>query len=237
MTAINDNPDEAISELVWNDALLWLPTLPDECAKAVIFDPPYAVGTPVRGREDGAAGSVFGPLSFMSATLRECRRILVPGGIVAMFADWRRMPDLYYVASTVGLRAATEVAWVRTRPGTGGLFRSSWDPIGIVSRGVPDAIDRAAIRNVVEANYPNKRSHPYEKPVEVYEHILRRVVVPGDVVIDPFAGSSNSRLAAEGLGAAWKGCDIDPDYVDAVHNGHAETPPETGENGSEGTPS
>lgn len=216
---------ELIGGLVWNDALLWLPAIPDASAKAVVFDPPYAVGTPVRGREDGAAGSVFGPLSFMARTLRECHRVLVPGGIVALFADWRRMPDLLYVASTVGLRPATQIAWVRTRPGTGGLFRASWDPIAIVARGVPDAIDRAAIRNVIEtfdgvdvvkANYPSKRVHPYEKPVEVYEHFLARVVVEGDLVLDPFAGSANSRTAAEKLGARWQGCDIDPDFVDEV---------------------
>lgn len=217
-------PVDNVDGVVWNDALLWLPTLPDECAKAVIFDPPYAVGTPVRGREDGAAGSVFGPLSFMARTLRECHRILVPGGIVAMFADWRRMPDLLYVASTVGLRPATEVAWVRTRPGTGGLFRSSWDPIAIVARGVPDAIDRAAIRNVVEANYPSRRTHPYEKPVAVYSHILGRVVRGGDLVVDPFAGSSNSRQAAEELGAAWKGCDIDPQWATACGQDDVDEP-------------
>lgn len=210
MAEHSDNSPLVDHGVVWDDALLWLPTLPDEFARAVIFDPPYAVGSPVRGREDGAAGSVFGPLSFMSRTLRECQRILMPGGIVAIFADWRRMPDLLYVASTVGLRPATMVAWVRSRPGTGGLFRASWDPIAIVSRGVPDAIDRAAVRNVVEADYPHKRDHPYEKPVEVYRHILSRVVRPGDVVVDPFAGSCNSRTATEALDGKWYGCDIDP---------------------------
>lgn len=197
----------------WDDALLWLPGIADQTVRAAIFDPPYAVGTPVRGKEDGAAGSVFGPLSFMSRALREVSRTLMPGGVVAIFADWRRMPDLAYVASTVGLRPATQIAWVRRRPGTGGLLRSAWDPILICARGVPDAIDRAAIRNVVEADYPSKRAHPYEKPVEVYEHFLRRVVRPGDLVIDPFAVSSASRRAAEGLGAVWRGCDIDPVYA------------------------
>lgn len=203
------------------DALEWLPTLPDACARAVIFDPPYAVGSPVRGREDGAAGSVFGPLSFMARTLREVTRILVPGGVCMIFADWRRMPDLAYVASTVGLRPATEVAWVRTRPGTGGLLRSSWDPILVVARGVPDAIDRAAIRNVVVADYPTKRVHPYEKPAAVYEHVLSRVVRAGDLVVDPFAGSGSSRVAALGLGAKWLGCDIDPAYAQPIPSSEA----------------
>lgn len=198
------------------DALDWLAAQPEGEATAVIFDPPYAVGTPVRGREDGAAGSVFGPLAFMNKTLARCAKLLRPGGIVMVFADWRRMPDLAYVCSTVGLRPSTQIAWVRTRPGTGGLFRSSWDPILIASRGVPDAIDRAAIRNVVEANYPNKRRHPYEKPVEVYDHVLARICRPGDLVLDPFAGSGNSRVSAEKLGLRWRGCDVDPDFAEVA---------------------
>lgn len=199
----------------FNDALLWLPTIETGTVRAAIFDPPYAVGTPVRGKEDGAAGSVFGPLSFMSRALREVARTLMPGGIVLVFADWRRMPDLAYVCSTVGLRPATQVAWVRNRPGTGGLLRSAWDPILIAARGVPDAIDRAAIKNVITADYDTKRSHPYGKPSAVYKHILERVVRPGDLVIDPFAGSGSSQVAAEDLGAVWRGCDIDPVYADS----------------------
>lgn len=207
-----DIPDE--SRVAHADALNWLAGQPPEEARAVFFDPPYAVGSPVRGREDGAAGSVFGPLEFLSRTLRLTRECLRPGGIAAIFGDWRRMPDLLYVASTVGLRPAAQIAWVRTRPGTGGLYRASWDPITIVARGIPDAIDRAAVRNVIEANYPSVRRHPYEKPVEVYKHILSRVGRPGDVVLDPFAGSRNSRTAALGLGLRWKGCDIDPDWAE-----------------------
>jgi hypothetical protein len=109
------------------------------------------VGSPVRGREDGAAGSVFGPLSFLSRTMSLCARALRPGGIVIIFTDYKRMADMGYIASTVGLRPAACVAWVRNRPGTGGLLRASWDPVLVVSRGVPDAVDRAAIRNVVTA--------------------------------------------------------------------------------------
>jgi DNA modification methylase len=206
------------------DAQQWLAKQPGGAAKVIVYDPPYAVGTPVRGREDGAAGSVFGPFSFLSKTLSECARLLVPGGVVMVFADWRRMPDLGYIASTVGLRPSTCVAWVRNRPGTGGLFRASWDPILIVSRGVPDAIDRAAIRNVVVADYPSKRAHPYEKPAEVFRHVFPRICRPGDLVMDPFAGSGVSRRVAEELGLRWAGCDIDPAYADGdwFHHGDAD---------------
>lgn len=204
----------SLGRIEHQDALNWLAGQEPASATAVCFDPPYAVGAPVRGKEDGAAGSVYGPLSFLSRTLASCHRVLKHGGIVMVFTDWRRMPDLGYIASTVGLRPATTVAWVRNRPGTGGLMRASWDPVMIFARGTPAAVDRAAVRNVVVADYPSKREHPYEKPIEVYLHILRRVCQPGDLVVDPFAGSGVSRRAARMLDLEWAGCDIDPDCAE-----------------------
>lgn len=197
------------------DALHWLAARDAASAQVVIFDPPYAVGTPVRGREDGAAGSVFGPFGFMHQSLQQVARILVPGGICIMFADWKRMHDLLYMASTTGLRPSTCIAWVRSRPGTGGLFRSAWDPIQIVSRGVPRAVDRAAVKNVIEADYDTRRSHPYGKPAKLFREIFQRACLPGDLIIDPFAGSGISREVAHELGYQWAGCDIDPSFASA----------------------
>jgi hypothetical protein len=218
------------------DAREWLAAQTPGSARCVIYDPPYSVSTPVRGREDGAAGSVFGPLSFLHRTMSLSARAVMPGGIVIIFGDGRRMPDLGDAACMTGLRPAAMVAWVRTRPGTGGLFRASWDPILIAARGVPKAVDRAAIRNVVitagdfggadlgmedfsgedvpavvEADYERPRRHPYSKPPAVYEHILRRVCRPHDLILDPFAGSASSRTAAYNLGLdlVWRGADID----------------------------
>jgi DNA modification methylase len=208
------------------DALEWLDQVEPGMATAVIFDPPYSVGTPVRGREDGAAGSVFGPFGFLHRTLTLSARALKPGGVVIIFTDWRRLADMGYIASTAGLRPATCVAWVRTRPGTGGLLRASWDPVLVAARGVPDAVDRAAVRNVIEtdvvtddvvvADYPARRRHPYEKPPDVVQHILARVCQPGDVVLDPFAGSGSTRVAAEklNLDLVVRMCDIDPQWAE-----------------------
>ena len=69
---------------------------------------------------------------------------------------------------------------------------------------------------MVTADYPAKRAHPYGKPWEVTHHILARVGRPGDLVLDPFAGSGSSRVAAEKLGLEleWRGCDVDEAYAE-----------------------
>lgn len=76
-----------VTEVELADALEWLPRQRSESARCVVYDPPYAVGTPVRGREDGAAGSVFGPFGFIHKTLTEVCRVLRPGGVAFLFAD------------------------------------------------------------------------------------------------------------------------------------------------------
>jgi site-specific DNA-methyltransferase (adenine-specific) len=213
----------ADSRIEHADAGEWLARWRDGCAKAVIMDPPYAVGTPVRGREDGAAGSVFSPFEHLHRWLAQCTRVVMPGGIVIVFSDWRRMADMGYLCSISGLRPATTVAWIRKRPGTGGLLRASWDPVLIAARGVPGAVDRAAVRNVVEtfegcdvveADYPVPRLHPYGKPSKVTTHILSRVGREGDLVLDPFAGIGSSRASALDLGLRWAGCDIDAAFAE-----------------------
>lgn len=207
------------STLYRGDCLDILPTLEAGSASLVVYDPPYAVGSPVRGREDGAAGSVFAPFAFLNRSLAEVARVLRPGGIAMMFADWRRMPDLAYMATTNGLRASTCIAWTRKRPGTGGLFRSAWDPILIVSRGTPDAVNRAAVCNVIatdwviEVEHPTKRIHPYEKPAKLFREVFPRICKPGDLVVDPFAGSGVTRRVAEELRLRWIGIEIDPMFV------------------------
>jgi len=187
----------------------WLATFPEQSARAVCLDPPYST-TPnaVRGKDDGAAGTSGSPYRLFVETLRETRRVLVEGGVALTLCDWRRWPDVAYLGSTSGLRIATVVAWTRTRPGTGGLLRTAWDPLIVFSRGTPEAIDRAAVKNVVECNPPHKRAHPYEKPPELWAHVLQRV--PKGKVLDPFCGSGSSRVAAESCGHTWQGFDVDP---------------------------
>lgn len=198
------------------DALDWLPRQEPGAARAIIYDPPYSRFSPMRGREDGAAGSVAAPFSFMHRTMGLCARAVQPKGVVIIFCDWELLPDISYIASVSGLREQAHLTWCRTRPGGGGLFRGACDPVLIASRTPPARVDKAAVKNWVVADYEIPRVHPYSKPPEVPEYVLRRVCLPGDLVLDPFAGSASSRVACEklALDLDWRGCDIDRQYAE-----------------------
>lgn len=54
--------------------------------------------------------------------------------------------------------------------------------------------------------------HPTEKPIELYQWILRNYAKEGDKIFDPNMGSQNSRLAAYSLGFDYCGCEINTYY-------------------------
>lgn len=204
------------SQVIHADARDWLAAQPEGAARAVVFDPPYSRHSPMRGREDGAAGSVAAPFSFMSRTMKLAARAVMAKGVVIIFCDFELLPDISYIASTCGLREQAHLIWCRSRPGGGGLFRGACDPVLIASRTPPDRIDKAAIKNWIVADYEIPRKHPYSKPPAVCEYVLARVARPGDLILDPFAGSASSRTAARNLGLSlnWRGCDIDAQYAE-----------------------
>lgn len=57
--------------------------------------------------------------------------------------------------------------------------------------------------------------HPTQKPVALYEWLLRNYAKQGDKILDTHLGSGSSRIAAYNLGFDFVGYEIDPDYFKA----------------------
>jgi site-specific DNA-methyltransferase (cytosine-N4-specific) len=58
------------------------------------------------------------------------------------------------------------------------------------------------------------RPHPARFPPEIPEFFIEFLTDPGDLVVDPFAGSNMTGAVAEEHGRRWLSVDIDADYVD-----------------------
>ena len=67
---------------------------------------------------------------------------------------------------------------------------------------------RVAMRDVwdipaLRGNQAEATGYPTQKPLALYERIIRAASNPGDIVLDPFCGSGTTALAAERLGRTW----------------------------------
>lgn len=59
----------------------------------------------------------------------------------------------------------------------------------------------------------NLRVHPARFPAEIPDFFINLLTEPGDVVVDPFAGSNVTGAVAESLDRKWLSIDIDEEYV------------------------
>ena len=60
------------------------------------------------------------------------------------------------------------------------------------------------------------RIHPTQKPVALYNWILRNYAKPGQRILDTHLGSGSSAIAAHYFGCEFVGCEIDVDYFNAA---------------------
>jgi len=70
---------------------------------------------------------------------------------------------------------------------------------------------------MLQQNMKNKekRIHPTQKPVALYEWLLLNYAKKGDRILDTHLGSGSSRIAAHKLGFEFVGCELDKNYFEA----------------------
>lgn len=58
-----------------------------------------------------------------------------------------------------------------------------------------------------------RNHHPTVKPVALMRYLIRLITPPGGLVLDPFAGSGTTGIAAKLEGFRFVGCEMEPEYV------------------------
>ena len=71
--------------------------------------------------------------------------------------------------------------------------------------------------NKPKPNYKaEKRIHPTQKPVKLYEWLLMNYAKEGDKILDTHLGSGSISLACHNLGFDLVGCELDTEYYEAA---------------------
>jgi DNA modification methylase len=211
-------------------------------ASAVFCDPPYnlragAIGGRGRVRhQDFAFGA--GEMSrrqyrrFLRRTLLHAVEVSKPGAIHFVCMDWRHVDLLMEVGREIFGAMLNLVVWNKTNAGQGSFYRSQHELI-VVFR-----VGELQHRNNIELGrygrnrsnvwlYPGVNSfgrgrmdalaaHPTVKPVALVADALLDCTARGEIVLDQFAGSGTTILAAEKVGRIAFGIEFEPRYVDVA---------------------
>jgi site-specific DNA-methyltransferase (adenine-specific) len=231
------------NQLLQGDALTILPTLEANSFDALITDPPYASGgltAAARARSpstkycrDGGHADFVGDerdqrshLQWMHLWLSECARVLKDGAPVLLFTDWRQLPLTTDALQIAGFTWRGITVWDKTegvRPQLG-RFRNQAEYIVWGSKGNMPLDRRAPVLPGVLRMPVLKtdKHHMTGKPTELMMQLVR-ICESGGRILDPFAGSGTTLVAAEQGGCNWTGVEMTTHYAAVAHQRLAAT--------------
>ena len=150
--------------------------------------------------------------NYIDACCRESARVLRPSGYLMLWADKFNVCQAHQLRVADALKTVDLIAWDNQRPGNGHRSRHRGGYLVVLQkpplrakatwpdRGVPDRWIERIIRP--------RSQHPHIKPIGLITRLIGAVTRPGDLVVDPAAGSFVVMHAAHALGREFVGCDI-----------------------------
>ena len=169
---------------------------------------------------------------FLSITTANITRVCKLGAIAFMFMDWRHQRNMLDSGEASGLELKMTAVWNKTNAGMGTFYRSQhefvyvWKIPGAKHRNNFGLGDTGRYRTNVwtfaGANTFSKdrmkdlASHPTVKPVALLVEAILDVTIRGEIVLDPFAGSGSTLIAAQRCGRAAYVGELDPQYCELI---------------------
>ena len=210
----------------------------------VLTDPPYVISKAtgfqqknIDGQYDGiksyAIRTEFGPwdtqhgftMEALEATVQGMYDSLRPGGAAIVFFDLWKVSQLFAMMEKAGFERLTMMEWAKTNA----------VPINARASYLTNAREIAVygvkLGSDIVANDPNphgrynhpiqsgkNRFHPTQKSTALFQELIRIFSRPGDLVVDCFAGSATTAVAALAEGRRFAGSEPDPTYYPRAYD-------------------
>jgi DNA modification methylase len=185
--------------IVLGDSSELLPRIPDQSVPLVITDPPYGMRF-VSGHRNVLHRPILGDTAFPRELVRQS--IAKASMAAYVFCRWDNL-----VAGDLPLPRSV-LAWVKNNWGMGDREHAhgrQWEAIGFYPQTLHSFTK--SVPDVVYADRTGNDFHPTQKPLDLIKELIR--CNAGDTVLDPFAGSGTTCVAAKQLGRHFLGFELD----------------------------
>lgn len=200
--------------------------LDGETVAMVLTDPPYAI----YGSSTGISASIADDRMvrpFFTQMWRAVAGVLPMFGHAYVHCDWRSWSSLWETARGLDLVFKNMLVWDKGGQGLGSMYAQTHELLAFIVReppqkamtsGKPTGQRMIHRPNMLRFQRPHgdERLHNAAKPVDMLAELIGNSSDEHDVVLDMFAGSGSTLIAAGRLGRRCYAMEQDPATVDVI---------------------
>ena len=179
--------------------------MPSGSVDFIVTDPPYLVryvdrsGRSVKNDDNDA---------WINPAFAQMHRVLKDNSFCVSFYAWNKADRFIEAWKEAGFRMAGHVVFTKKYSSSARFMQYQHEQAYLLVKGNPVAPANPP-PDVIPWTYTGNRLHPTQKPVGIFTPLLEAFTKPGDVVLDPFAGSGSTLVAARDMGRRFVGIELD----------------------------
>ena len=169
---------------------------------------------------------------FLTDSMKLMKKYSLPGSLHYCFMDWRHMTEIMTAGNNVFDEFKNLIVWAKDTPGLGSHYRSQHELIFLFKNGKEPHINNIQLgkfgrnrSNVwcyagMHATNPEATElrglHSTVKPTNLLVDAILDSSNPNDIILDNFAGSGTTLIAAERCNRIALLIELDPHYCDVI---------------------
>lgn len=195
--------------VIHGDCLTVLPALPAVSVDFILTDPPYLVGYTSRDKrtvlnDDNAA--------WLAPAFAAMYRVLKDDALAVSFYGWHKTDRFFAAWKRAGFRIGGHIVFRKRYASKSAFLQYRHECAYLLVKGSP-TLPAKALPDVLDWTYSGNKLHPTQKSIHILTPLIEAFTEPGGLVLDPFAGSGSTCVAALDAGRAYLGIELD-----AVHH-------------------
>ena len=177
---------------------------PDNAFDFILTDPPYLVGF-----RDRSGRAIAGDKTdeWLQPACNEMYRVLKKDALMVSFYGWNRADRFIAAWKAAGFTIVGHLVFTKSYSSKSAFVGYRHECAYLLAKGRP-CLPENPLPDVLGWNYTGNRYHPTEKPVSSLQPLIESFTTRGAIVLDPFAGSGSTCVAALQSGRRYIGIEL-----------------------------
>jgi site-specific DNA-methyltransferase (adenine-specific) len=196
------------NQIFHGDCIEVMSQMPANSVDFILTDPPYLVnyrdrtGRTIQNDTDD---------TWLKPAMAEAYRVLKQDRVAVMFYGWTKVDEFFAAWKDAGFQPVGHIVFRKAYSSKSRFLSYRHEQAYLLAKGRPP-LPKQPVADVIDMPYSGNNLHPTQKPVEPLVRLIRSFTLPGELVLDPFAGSGSSCAAALLTGRKYIGVEMDDAY-------------------------